>query len=107
MISDIIVGHVYKSKGNNPYAVHCIAEHGHTGEPVVIYRNLEDTSGYPAGKLLALPESAFKVQFSCYTEGKYHEQNRIASEPTTSMFRSWSLSLLDKPEPDDGASLLI
>lgn len=108
MISDIIVGHVYQSSNGYPYKVEGRAEHGQSPEDKwVQLHNLTDTPLYSKGYKFSVRETVFKELFSCYTEGKYHEQNKIASEPTEPMLRSTTLSMLDKRNPNDGAFVFV
>lgn len=78
MISDIVEGHIYKSPGNNPYKVDCIAAHGqHQELQMVVYTNLSDTSGFPIGKKLVLERHVFCGLFSEYESGEYYEHNNV------------------------------
>lgn len=95
MISDIIVGHIYKSPGDKPFIVDCIAAHGQDCSlPMVVYRNLEDTSDKPAGTVWVITESLFVMQFSEYESGEHHEHNSLAAAPVIKGIRSCILPLL-------------
>ncbi|QZE59265.1 hypothetical protein MPK66_gp021 [Erwinia phage pEa_SNUABM_2] len=95
MISDITVGRIYKSRGDKPFIVDCIAAHGQDCSlPMVIYRNLEDTSDKPAGTVWVITESLFVMQFSEYESGEYHEHNEHAPPSIIKGIRSCILPLL-------------
>lgn len=97
MISDIVEGHIYKSPGNNPYQVDCIAAHGqHQELQMVVYTNLSDTSGFPIGKKLVLERHVFCGLFSCYESGEYYEHNNAVPILANEGPKSWLLSLLAK-----------
>lgn len=95
MISDIIEGHIYRSPGNNPYQVDCIATHGqHQKLQMIVYTNLSDTSGFAIGKKLVLERHVFCDLFSCYESGEYHEHNKAVSASTDERPKSCILPLL-------------
>lgn len=95
MISDITVGHIYKSPSDRPFIVDCIAAHGQDCSlPMVVYRNLEKTLDKPAGTVWVIPESLFTMQFSEYECGEHHEHNELISASGVKGVRSFFLSLL-------------
>ena len=97
MISDITVGHIYKSPSDKPFIVDCIAAHGQDCSlPMVVYRNLEPTSDRPADSVWVIPESLFVMQFSEYESGEHREHNELVSSSGVKGVCSFFLSLLAK-----------
>jgi len=80
MISDITVGHVYRSPSGLPFQVLAKAAHGQDcSVPMIVYQNLTATYDYPPGKVWVESESMFLKQFTEYDSGVYYDFNYAAT----------------------------